>query len=172
MRGGGVAAVQAFHSALAALVAPRLRRAKRSGDYADALAFIGLLKRSVSTISACIATLASGRRALWRCCAATATDAEALRKERARALRAYRRRRLRFGVLDAAAENAAEALETEDMAADLCRFGATDLSVELRLGRNVGDDADHIRVARADPPRRRRRNPTIRNSSDDWMKCA
>ena len=139
-RGGGVAAVQAFHSALAALVAPRLRRAKRSGDYADALAFIGLLKRSVSTISACIATLqvVAERYGALR---SDAANAEALRKERARALRAYRRRRLRFGVLDAAAENAAEALETEDMAADLCRFGATDLSVELRLGRNVGDDA-------------------------------
>ena len=57
LRGGAARPVQAFHTALAALVAPRLRRAKRSGDYADALAFIGLLKRSVSTVAACVATL-------------------------------------------------------------------------------------------------------------------
>ena len=121
--GNGTGAVQAFHGALAALVAPRLRRAKQGGDYADALAFIGLLKRSVSTISACIATLQVVAER-YRALRSDATDAEALRKERTRALRAYRRRRLRFGVLDAAAESAAAELEAEDMAADLVRFGA------------------------------------------------
>ena len=86
LRGGSARPVQAFHTALAALVAPRLRRAKRSGDYADALAFIGLLKRSVSTIAACVATLqvVAERYRLLR---ANGNDAEALRKERARALR-------------------------------------------------------------------------------------
>ena len=130
--GDGAGAVQAFHAALAALVAPRLRRAQRSGDYADALAFIGLLKRSVSTIAACVATLrvvAERYRALQ----ADAGDAEALRKERARALRAYRRRRLRFGVLDAAAETAAAELEAEDMAADLARFGTDGVAPALPL---------------------------------------
>ena len=57
LRGARRQPVQAFHTALAALVAPRLRRAAQVGDYADALAFIGLLKRSVSTISACVNTL-------------------------------------------------------------------------------------------------------------------
>jgi len=134
LRGGSATTVQAFHTALAALVAPRLRRAKRSGDYADALAFIGLLKRSVSTVAACVNTLkvVAERYRLLR---AIGNDAEALRKERARALRAYRRRRLRFGVLDAAAESNAATLEVEDMAADLCSFGADDLAAELRLDR-------------------------------------
>ncbi len=131
LRGGSARQVQAFHTALAALVAPRLRRAKRSGDYTDALAFIGLLKRSVSTIAACVKTLkvVAERYRLLR---ANGNDPEALRKERARALRAYRRRRLRFGVLDAAAESSTAALEVEDMAADLCSFGAADLAVEPR----------------------------------------
>jgi superfamily II DNA or RNA helicase len=128
--------VQAFHTALAALVAPRLRRAKRIGDYADALAFIGLLKRSVSTVAACIATLKVVVER-YRLLKTNGNDAEALRKERARALRAYRRRRLRFGVLDAAAENTAAALEVEDMAADLCSFGADDLAAELRSARTA-----------------------------------
>ncbi|HTB46083.1 MAG TPA: helicase-related protein [Acetobacteraceae bacterium] len=142
LRGVSARPVQAFHTALAALVAPRLRRAKRIGDYADALAFIGLLKRSVSTVAACVNTLqvVAERYRLLR---ANGNDAEALRKERARALRAYRRRRLRFGVLDAAAENTAAALEVEDMAADLCSFGTDDLSAELRSGRTASrHDAD------------------------------
>ena len=121
--GDGADAVQAFHSALAALVAPRLRRAKHSGDYADALAFIGLLKRSVSTVSACVATLQVVAER-YRALRSDGTDADALRRERVRTLRAYRRRRLRFGVLDAAAETAAAELEAEDMAVDLVRFGA------------------------------------------------
>ncbi|HEY3849028.1 MAG TPA: helicase-related protein, partial [Acetobacteraceae bacterium] len=133
LRNASARPVQAFHTALAALVAPRLRRAKRSGDYTDALAFIGLLKRSVSTIGACVATLkvVAERYRLLR---ANGNDAEALRKERARTLRAYRRRRLRFGVLDAAAESNAETLEAEDMAADLCSFGAGDLDAAQRPG--------------------------------------
>jgi superfamily II DNA or RNA helicase len=131
LRGGAARPVQAFHNALAALVVPRLRRAKRSGDYADALAFIGLLKRSVSTVAACVNTLAVVAER-YRLLRTGGNDPEALRKERARALRAFRRRRLRFGVLDAAAESDAATLEVEDMAADLCSFGADDLATELR----------------------------------------
>jgi len=136
--GNGTVAVQEFHTALAALVSPRLRRAQHSGDYADALAFIGLLKRSVSTIGACVATLqvvAERYRALRD----SDGDAEALRKERIRALRSYRRRRIRFGVLDAAAETAAAELEAEDMAADLVRFGAYDAAAEPRRG-HIADE--------------------------------
>lgn len=136
LRGGSARQVQAFHTALAALVAPRLRRAKRIGDYADALAFIGLLKRSVSTIAACVSTLKVVAER-YRLLQANGNDAEALRKERARALRAYRRRRLRFGVLDAAAESSAATLEVEDMAADLCSFGAADLAATLGMRRTA-----------------------------------
>ncbi|HVC60599.1 MAG TPA: helicase-related protein [Acetobacteraceae bacterium] len=140
LRGGSATPVQAFHTALAALVAPRLRRAKRIGDYADALAFIGLLKRSVSTVDACVNTLkvVAERYRLLR---AQGNDAEALRTERARALRAWRRRRLRFGVLDTAAESNAATLEVEDMAADLRGFGAAELAANLRLDRTASRPA-------------------------------
>ena len=141
-RGRSALPVQAFHTALAALVAPRLRRARRIGDYADALAFIGLLKRSVSTIAACVNTLKVVAER-YRLLQANGNDAEALRKERARALRAYRRRRLRFGVLDAAAENDAATLEVEDMAADLCSYGAADpAAAQTRISRRAHPDAD------------------------------
>ncbi|HUB16254.1 MAG TPA: helicase-related protein [Acetobacteraceae bacterium] len=138
---GAIAAPgQAFHSALAALVAPRLRRARHSGDAADMLTFVGLLKRSVSTIGACVATLqvvAERYRALRQ----DPTDSVALQQERTRALRAFRRRRLRFGALDTAAEATAAALEAEDMAADLHRFGAEELATGLPLPQQHDADA-------------------------------
>ena len=124
------APVRAFHRALAALVAPRLRRASRQDDM-DALAFVSLLKRSVSSIGACVNTL---RVVSERCRQKPASDA-ALRRERARVLRAYRRRVLRFGVLDVAAEADAAELEAEGMAADLAASdGAAALASLIRLG--------------------------------------
>ena len=53
--------VRRFHQALAALIAPRLRRAARQREFADALAFVSLLKRSVSTIERVRQHAAGGR---------------------------------------------------------------------------------------------------------------
>ncbi|HEY7580393.1 MAG TPA: helicase-related protein, partial [Acetobacteraceae bacterium] len=116
--------VRQFHAALAALIAPRLRRATPVRDAADALAFVSLLKRSVSTIRACIATL---RVVADRYRAAGKTDAEPMGRERRQALRAYRRRLLRFGVLDHGDESELAELEADGMAADLRRSAATEL---------------------------------------------
>ena len=133
---GGDAAepVRAFHQALAALIAPRLRRGARIRDHADALAFVSLLKRSGSTIAACVNTL---RVVADRYSQLSADEAEAdvLRKERARALRAYRKRLLRFGILDAAGETDAADLEADGMAADLHSFGAVELASVTRARR-------------------------------------
>jgi superfamily II DNA or RNA helicase len=116
------AAVQEFHRALSALVAPRFRRGTRSLTTTDALAFVSLLKRSGSTIAACLCTL----RAVADRYAEIATgEAAPLRRERLRALRAYRRRAARFGVLDQAAEDDSDHLEAEEIAADLVGTGGT-----------------------------------------------
>ncbi|PPQ37202.1 helicase-related protein [Rhodopila globiformis] len=122
-------AVQAFHRALSALVAPRLRRSRDRNGLADALAFVSLLKRSMSSIAACVATL--------RVVAERYAGGEsgAARRERQRALRAYRRRVSRFGVLDAAEEAEIAALEAEEMAASLAGSGtASELQDLIRLG--------------------------------------
>ena len=55
-------------------------------------------------------------------------DADALRRERARSLRAYRKRLLRFGVLDEADETELAELEADGMAADLHSFAAAELA--------------------------------------------
>ncbi len=144
VRAAALAPVRAFHQALAALVAPRLRRGNRAREEADALAFVGLLKRSVSTITACVNTLGVVADR-YRAFADDPAYAEALRKERARALRAWRRRTLRFGTLDAVEEGEAERLEAEHIAADLQRRPA-DIAERLQALIACGEAA-----ARHDP---------------------
>lgn len=103
--------VRAFHRGLAELIGPKIRSGLGGREERDALAFISLLKRSVSTISACLATL--------RTIALHGESSAALRKERQRALRAYRRRLRRYGYLGSAAEDDLAELEAEEMAAQL-----------------------------------------------------
>jgi hypothetical protein len=104
-------AVREFHLALSAFVVPRLRRP----GVDDALAFVSLLKRSVSTIAACLQTL---RVVMERLARHEAGDVETktAQRERARTLRAWRRRVARFGTLGAVDEANQEALEIESMA--------------------------------------------------------
>ena len=93
------------------------------------LAFVSLLKRSVSTISACVNTL---RVVAERYRQVGKIEAEALRRERARSLRAYRKRLLRFGVLDEGDESDMAELEADGMAADLHSFSAAELAALTR----------------------------------------
>ncbi len=118
-------AVRDFHKALSALVAPRLQRPRGRTGPDDALAFVSLLKRSMSTIAACVATLRV---------VADRYDTPPLR-ERRRTLRAYRRRVAQFGVLNAADETDMAELEAEEMAASLAgEAAANDLRALIRLG--------------------------------------
>jgi superfamily II DNA or RNA helicase len=117
------ASVRDFHKALSALVAPRLQRPHNRKGLTDALAFVSLLKRSMSTIAACLATLRV---------VADRYGTQPLR-ERQRALQAYRRRMARFGVLGTAEEAEIADLEAEEMAASL-RGTAEDLHQLIRLG--------------------------------------
>ncbi len=105
--------VRDFHRALSDLVLPRLRAPRDKKHLTDALAFVTLLKRSLSTIAACVATL--------RIVAArgAARDSLAQRRDRQRALRAWRRRVARYGVLSVTEEDAAAAMEAQEMAASL-----------------------------------------------------
>ena len=118
-----------FHKALSALVAPRLQRSRDRTGLADALAFVSLLKRSMSTIAACLATLRV---------VAERYGAEPLR-ERQRALRAYRRRMARFGVLGTAEEADIAELEAEEMAASL---SGAETAAQLRALIRLGEAAE------------------------------
>jgi superfamily II DNA or RNA helicase len=115
--------VLAFHKALSALVGPRLQHVRDRKGLTDALAFVSLLKRSMSTIAACVATLRV---------VADRYGVKPLR-ERQRALRAYRRRMARFGVLGSEEEADIAELEAEEMAVRLHDAG-DDLRMLIRLG--------------------------------------
>jgi hypothetical protein len=130
----GSAAVADFHRALSALVAPRLRRSADRAGLADALAFVSLLKRSLSTVAACVATL--------RVVAARYGEADtaALRRERLQALRRYRRRVERYGVLGAGEEGDLAALEAEEMAAGLTEATLAELLALIALGERAAAD--------------------------------
>ncbi len=121
------AAVRAFHAALAEVVVPRLRVRRPERD-ADALAFVGLLKRSVSTLAACVATL---RVVAQRCEQGVARGADL---ERGRALRRYQQRLRRFGFLDAASDADLAEMEAEGMATQLRRDTAGQLRTLITMG--------------------------------------
>jgi superfamily II DNA or RNA helicase len=118
-------AVREFHKALSALVAPRLQRSRDRTGLTDALAFVSLLKRSMSSIVACVATL--------RVVADRYGTKPA--RGRQRSLLAYRRRIARFGVLGTAEEDDIAELEAEEMAASLSGNETLDqLRALIRLG--------------------------------------
>src|SRR5262245_51145437 len=100
------------------LVAPELRRAFRNKSYSDVLAFIALLKRSVSTANACRNTLSVVAERFQQFLTDTAEKQE-LRRQRIRTLRDYERRLERFGSISVEEEADRSALEAEDLAQQL-----------------------------------------------------
>jgi len=125
-------AFAAFQEALLALVAPHLRRALRQKRYGDVLAFVALLKRSVSTATACRNTLETIANRLATL-VEKGSEAQEERKQRLRTLRDYRRRLDRFGVLSFEEEQDQASLEAEDVAAEILESGAEELEQKLDL---------------------------------------
>ncbi len=115
---------------LLALVAPQLRRALKRRHFGEVLAFIALLKRSVSSASACAHTLKTVANRLRRI-AEEAPEKEETRKQRIRTLRELHRRRARFGGLSFEEEQDQAELEAEDIAAELAQTGVTELREKL-----------------------------------------
>lgn len=108
----------ALQSALLALVAPRLKQALKRRQFGDVLAFISLLKRSVSTVRACQNTLAVIADRYGELIE-KGEEEDDDRKQRLRTLSDYRRRMERYGALSMEEEADQALLEAEDMAAHL-----------------------------------------------------
>jgi ERCC4-related helicase len=100
------------------LVAPELRRAFRSKSYSDVLAWIALLKRSVSTVLAFQRTLAVVADRFQHFLSDTA-ELQEMRRQRIRTLRDYERKLERFGSMTPEEEQDRSMLEAEDMAQQL-----------------------------------------------------
>lgn len=120
------AAFAAFQQALLVAVAPRLRQAVRQRRFGDVLAFVALLKRSVSTVAACRNTLAVIRDRYREMVETRETETET-RRQRLRTLREYQRRLVRYGSLSFEEEQDRAALEAEDMAAEFATTGLEEI---------------------------------------------
>lgn len=108
------------------LLAPELRRAFRNRRYSDVLAYLALLKRSVSTAAACQTTLTVVAERFQELLT-QGSETQENRRQRMRSLREYHRKLERFGTVTAAEEEEQSLLEAEDLAHKLA-----DLQREIR----------------------------------------
>lgn len=108
----------ALQKELLDLVAPELKRAFRTRRYSDVLAFISLLKRSVSTADACVRTLTAVADRFRRLREETEENQETAR-QRLRSLRELQRKVDRFGAITAEEEQEQRDLEVEEIAQKL-----------------------------------------------------
>jgi superfamily II DNA or RNA helicase len=127
---------------LLAFVAPELRRAMRSRRYDDALAYLALLKRSVSTAYALHSTVAKVRDRLQALADEAAEEADA-RRNRIRTLKAIQRKAAKFGILTPAEEEERELMEVEDLAQQLALFSREERG-KRRQADQAGDLAERL----------------------------
>jgi ERCC4-related helicase len=120
----------AFQRALVALIAPQLKRAVRARQFGDVLAFVALLKRSVSTVAAARSTLDVVAERLDTL-AQSKGEKDESRRQRIRTLTEYHKRIDRFGGLSAEEEEDLASLEAEDMAAELAKHNPEELIAQL-----------------------------------------
>jgi superfamily II DNA or RNA helicase len=108
----------ALQRGLVELIAPQLKRAFKSRNYQDVLAFIALLKRSVSTARACGRTLlaVSSR---FTTLLKDKEEAQRDAQQRLRSLRDLQRKIEKYGAVSEAEEHERQALEIEDIAQQL-----------------------------------------------------
>lgn len=119
-----------LQESLLALIAPQLKKALKKKAYGDVLAFLSLLKRSVSTARACASTLDVIAKRLGEIVVKGHEEQET-RRQRLRTLRDLVRRRERSGSLSFEEEQDLAAFEAEDMAAELAEEGAEELLSKL-----------------------------------------
>ena len=118
-----------LHRSLVDLIAPELKRAFRSRRYDDVLSFLALLKRSVSTVAACRATLAVVADRFQQLLD-TQEESIADRRQRLRTLKECHKKISRFGVGTPEEEEERHQLESEDFAQQL-----VSLNREIRQGK-------------------------------------
>ncbi len=143
----------AMQRELIGLIAPELKRAFRSKRYDNVLAWIALLKRSVSTVAACRETLGVVADRYQHFLVETA-EAQELRRQRIKSLKDYARKYERFGSTTAEEERDRSLLEAEDLAQQLATL-ERERRKESRDQRDVSrliDDMEAI-IALADQAR-------------------
>ncbi len=117
-----------FQKELLELISPELRKALRNRNYGDVLAFIALLKRSVSTVSSCVETLGAIKNRFEGLTSERKEEREC-KQERVKSIRDLMKKAEKFGVLSCEEEEEQRNLHIEDIAGQL-----KELESELRSG--------------------------------------
>jgi hypothetical protein len=127
------------------LLAPELRRAFRNKRYSDVLAFIALLKRSVSTVEACKTTLSVVAQRFQQILT-TESETQESKRQRLRSLRDYHRKLERFGTISSEEEQEQALLEAEDLAQQLANLQREirSGSVSISRGGNIVEALDEL----------------------------
>lgn len=107
-----------FQRELLNFIAPQLKSAFRTRNYSDVLAFIALLKRSVSSVYGCLETLKVVRDR-FETFVKERVETQDRRKERIKTLRGYIRKMEKLGVLSYEEEEDQKILQAEDIAEKL-----------------------------------------------------
>lgn len=107
-----------FHRELLGFVVPHFRRAIREKRYEEVLAFLALLKRSVSSVAACRRTLQVVEDR-YKSLVKVGEESQESRKQRLQSLRQLRRRLGRYGSLSWEEERDQAVLEAEDIASEV-----------------------------------------------------
>lgn len=133
-----------FQEALLETIAPMITKAIRRRRYGDVLAFISLLKRSVSTAFACGTTLKKIADRFLELTEKGAIDQED-RKQRLKNLRDYRRRLERFGVISFDEEQDKAELEAEDIATEIFQSSYDDIAEQSKQAdREIRREKDRL----------------------------
>lgn len=103
---------------LITLIAPELKRAFKTRNYSDILAWLALLKRSVSTAYACHNTLKVVRER-FNFFLEDSQQLQEIRRQRISTLKDYEKRLQRYGTITAEEEEERCSLEAEDIAHQL-----------------------------------------------------
>ena len=110
-----------LHRSLLGFVAPALKRALKTRQYDDALAYLALLKRSTSSVLALRNTVEAVRKRLDELATTHQEEAEE-RSQRRKSLKTFQRKLARFGALTLDEEQEKEILEQEELAQQLVLF--------------------------------------------------
>jgi len=111
----------ALQQGLLEFLAPELRKAFRKKRYSDVLAFLALLKRSVSTVEACKTTLTVVAERFQQLLT-EGSETQESRRQRLKTLREYYRKLERFGTVSFEEEQEQFTLETEELAQKLAEL--------------------------------------------------
>jgi superfamily II DNA or RNA helicase len=144
---------------LIGLIAPELKHAFRNKRYDNVLAWIALLKRSVSTVAACGETLGVVADRYQHFLVETA-EAQEFRRQRIKSLKDYARKCERFGSTTAEEERDRSLLEAEDLAQQLATL-ERERRKESRGQRDVSRLIDELEAIRGLADQARERDPKL-----------